>query len=138
MNYRGLVREYFRAEQEGDIEAVVALCAPEVVIRNAAQPPTYGLEGARQYVADFKARTDERRFTVLAMAGAGETVFAWWDAQLTFKAGTRFGPVQTKRPFTVQLQGVCRFKLNLENRVVELDVFHETTTAFRLAQEAAA
>ncbi|MGH8059797.1 MAG: hypothetical protein ACREOH_21590, partial [Candidatus Entotheonellia bacterium] len=67
----------------------------------------------------------------------GDVVFAWWDATLTFKTGVAFGPVITKRPFTVCWQGICRFKVNASGRFAELDVYHETSTPFRLAQAAA-
>ena len=137
MNYRKFIEEYFSAEERGDVEAVAAMCDEGVTIRNAAQPPQHGKDGAREYVSTFKDRTDERKFRVLAIAQDGDTVFAWWDASLTFKAGIAFGPIVTKRPFTVQLQGVCRFKMSASGRFDEIDVFHETTSPVHLAQEAA-
>lgn len=136
MDYRNIMLEYFRAEEAGEIEAVVDLCDENVVVRNAANPPQTGKEGAREYVTSFKNRTDERRFQVLAMAQNGNISFAWWEARLTFKAEIAFGPITTKRPFSVTLQGVCRFVFTPEDLIKELDVFHETTTAFKLAMEA--
>lgn len=138
MNARDLVNEYFDAEERGDVEAVVALCAENVIVRNAAQPPQRGKPGAREYVTSFRDRTSRRVFQVLAVAEGNGVVFAWWSAQLTFRAGVSFGPVTTRRPFDVELQGICRFRLNRNGKIEELDVFHETTTPFRLAQEAAA
>jgi hypothetical protein len=138
MDFRRLVNDYFAAEESGDVEAVVALCAPDVVIRNAAQPAEYGREGARQFASSFKARTEERRFKVLAVADEHDVCFAWWEGKITFKEGVAFGAVVAKRPFQITLQGVCRFKVDSHGLVEELDVFHETTSAVLRAQETAA
>ena len=50
MNSHSRIGAYFHAEERGDIEAVVALCAEDVIVRNAANPPQHGKEGARAYV----------------------------------------------------------------------------------------
>jgi ketosteroid isomerase-like protein len=136
MEFSNLIQRYFEAEEHGDIDSVVDLCAPDVVIRNAAQPAVFGKEGARRFASDFKERTDRRAFEILAVAENGDVGFAWWDAKLVFKAGIPFGPVTTKRPFTLALQGVCRFKIDGNGRFKELDVFHETTSGLLAAQEA--
>lgn len=137
MEYRKLLESYFAAEEAGDVEGVVNLCDPAVVIRNAAQPEQYGHGGARRFASDFQSRTEQRQFVLLAVAQEGEIVFAWGDATLTFRTGVAFGPVITKRPFTVRLEGICRFKVTAAGRFAELDVYHETSTPFRLAQAAA-
>jgi len=41
------VDAYFRAEERGDVEAVVAMCSDDVVVRNAANPPQHGKDGVR-------------------------------------------------------------------------------------------
>lgn len=137
MRHRVQVEAYFRAEEQGDVQRIVNLCSPEVVIRNAAQPPAIGKEGAARYVEDFKGRTSERSFTILAYAENEEVAFAWWDAAITFNAGVAFGPLTTQRPFSVALRGICRFRFDEGGLFTELDVCHETTTPTRLAQEAA-
>lgn len=137
MNNRILVEEYFLAEERGDVEAVVAMCDDQVIIRNAAQPSQSGKQGARDYVTSFRDRTSRRSFKVLAVAEEQDVVFSWWAAELTFRAGVQFGPLTTKRPFDIGLHGICRFKLNPLGRIVELDVFHETSTVFKNALEAA-
>ena len=136
MEFKSLVEKYFAAEERGDIDSVVDLCAPDVVIRNAAQPAVFGKDGARKFVSDFKARTERRNFEILAFAQNEDVCFAWWNAKLTFKPGVSFGPVTTKRSFTLNLQGVCRFKVDGIGKFKELDVFHETTSGLLAAQEA--
>lgn len=137
MDFNKLVSDYFAAEEQGDVEAVVALCSDDVVIRNAAQPPVYGKEGARKFASDFKARTDERRFKVLTVAINDDVCFAWWDGEITFKEGVAFGTVMSKRAFKVNLQGVCRFKVDAFGDIKELDVVHETSTPVLRARETA-
>lgn len=136
MEFKDLVEKYFSAETRGDVDSVVDLCAPDVVIKNAAQPAVFGKEGARKFVSDFKARTERRDFEVLAVAENEDVCFAWWNAELTFKAGVSFGPVTTRRPFILNLHGVCRFKVDANGKFKELDVFHETTSGLLAAQEA--
>ena len=136
MDFRNLIDKYFAAEEQGDIDSVVDLCAPDVVIRNAAQPAVFGKDGARKFASDFKSRTDCRAFEILAVAQNDDVCFAWWDAKLVFRAGVSFGPVTTKRPFKLTLQGVCRFKVDGNGKFKELDVFHETTSGLLAAQEA--
>lgn len=134
---RELVNQYFAAEEAGDIETVVALCHPEVLIRNAANSPQHGKEGARRFATDFKARTEQRRFEVLAVAQNGDVVFAWWRGAIRFHAGVRFGEIVTQRPFNLDIEGICRFKVTADNLIRELEVHHETTSARWLAEQAA-
>jgi len=133
---RDLAFRYFKAEEEGDVDVVVRMCDPRVVVRNAAQTPETGLDGVRRYVSDFQARTSARRFTVRSVAVRGDVIFAHWDALLTFRAGVKFGPVSTRRPFSLEISGACRFVVNEEGKLLEIDVHHETTTVLRLAREA--
>lgn len=137
MSIHDKVDAYFRAEERGDVETVVAMCSEDVVVRNAANPPQHGKDGARAYVTSFRDRTARRRFDVLTVAEHEGVVYARWKAALTFKAGVSFGPITTRRPFDLELRGICRFKLDTLGLFREIDVFHETTTAMRLAQHAA-
>jgi hypothetical protein len=133
---RKLVQTYFDAESAGNVEDVVALFCANPVIRNAANPPLSGPDAPRKFCEDFYARTQRREFRVLGVAEEGLEIYAWWEGTLTFKAGVRFGDITTSRPFSVTLRGVCRFELDAQNRkILELDVFHETTTAAMLARE---
>jgi ketosteroid isomerase-like protein len=137
MKPEDLIRSYFAAEEAGDVEAVVALCDPAVVVRNAAQPPVDGLDGVRRFVTDFRNRTSMRRFTLLAIAAQGDLAFAWWDAALTFVPGARFGDVTTQRAFDARVQGILRIVLK-QGRIRRLDIFHETTSTMIAARNAAA
>jgi ketosteroid isomerase-like protein len=138
MKHRQLVERYFTAEERGDVAAVVALCSEDVIVRNAAQPPQHGRQGVRDYVTSFRDRTSRRNFEIMEVVEENNIVYAWWHARLTFREGVSFGPVTTRRHFDLDVQGVCRFRLDENDEVQELDVFHETTSAFQLAQEAAA
>lgn len=133
---RDLVQAYFDAETRGDVDAVARLCAPDVVVRNAAQPPQHGLAGVREFVTSFSRRTSDRHFAILAIASEGPVVFAWWRAALTFNAGLAFGSVVTQRPFKVVLDGICRMKINESGNIIELDIVHETTSVMAGAVEA--
>jgi SnoaL-like domain len=113
------------------------MCSEDVVVRNAANPPQHGKSGVRAYVTSFRDRTARRRFNLLTVAEHAGTAYARWTAALTFRAGVSFGPATTLRPFDLELQGICRFKFDACGLFREVDVFHETTTAIRLAQEAA-
>lgn len=130
-----VVRTYFALEEIGDVEGVVELCHPNVVVVNAANPTQFGREGVRQYVQTFKDRTAQRKFTVGTFSIHNDNVMVWWDAKITFKAGIPFGPVISQKEFEAALKGVCRFKFNTDGQILELDVFHETTTALLLAQQ---
>jgi ketosteroid isomerase-like protein len=136
--FRSIVEQYFDAEERGDVEGVVDLCDDGAIVRNAAQPPQHGKTGVREYVSLFKSRTERRTFRLLAIAEEGSVVYAWWDADLVFKAGISFGPVVTNRPFQTRLQGVCRFKFAPSGLVEELDVVHETSSVARIASQNAA
>ena len=128
------VRDYFRAEEDGDVEAIVALFDSEAVIRNAAQPPVFGQEGARKFASDFRDRTEFRKFSIAATARQGSKVFASWRAQLCFKAGVAFGPaVRTAEPFEIELSGVCEFDFTERGNIHNLLVAHETTTTMQMA-----
>jgi len=129
-----VVRKYFEMEEIGDVEGVVDLCHSNVTVVNAANPIQFGKEGVRQYVTTFKDRTTQRKFSVGTISIHNDNVMVWWDAKITFKSGIAFGPVKSQKEFEANLKGVCRFKFNSEGQILELDIFHETTTALILAQ----
>lgn len=133
---RDLVRHYFAAETAGSVEGVTELFDSVQEIHNAANPPLVGPDAARRFCEDFYARTSDRQFKVLGVASNENMVFAWWEGTITFRAGAAFGDVKAKRPFSVTLRGVCRFDVHTINgKIRRLDVFHETTTAARVARE---
>jgi ketosteroid isomerase-like protein len=136
MDMENVIRQYFRAEEDGDVDAVAGLCAAEVVVRNAAQPPQHGIRGVREYVEVFRDRTSRRRFTLVSVAHATGVAYGSWEADLTFREGVHFGPAHTRRPFDLHLRGICRFKFDDEGKIVEIDVAHETSSAMNLALEA--
>jgi hypothetical protein len=136
-NLESQVLGYFRAEERGDAETIVGMCDEQVMIVNAAQPPVYGLDGARRFVQDFRNRTTQRLFEVRSLAVRGNSVFAEFLGTITFREGAQFGPaIRAQKAFTLELPGVCRFEFNETGKLVFLRVFHETTTAPRLAQAA--
>jgi SnoaL-like domain len=133
-NLESQVLSYFRAEECGDAETIVGMCDERVMIINAAQPPAYGLDGARRFVEDFRSRTTRRLFQVCSLAVRGTSAFAEFRCRITFREGAQFGPaVRAQKEFTVELQGVCRFEFNATGKLIFLRIFHETSTAFKLA-----
>ena len=89
----------------------------------------------RDYVSTFKSRTEQRTFKVEHIAQNNDVLFAWWDAKITFNEGISFGAITSAEPFTAELKGVCRFRINSQGLFTELDVFHETTTVVQLARQ---
>lgn len=134
-HYEAVISNYFACEEAGDVEGVVALCDPSVVVRNAAQPMAVGLAGVRSYVESFRDRTISRVFDVVSISTAPGLAYATWKADLVFRAGTAFGPVTSKTAFPLTLEGACRFVFNASGKLVEIDVYHETTSALKRAQE---
>jgi len=132
------VRDYFRAEEDGDVEGIVSMFDADAVIRNAAQPVVFGKEGARKIATDFRDRTEFREFKVVATARQGSKTFASWRGHLRFKAGVAFGPVRTAEPFEVELSGVCEFDFTPRGTIHSLLIAHETTTVMQMAMEHAA
>ncbi|MGB0064868.1 MAG: nuclear transport factor 2 family protein [Terracidiphilus sp.] len=130
------VRDYFRAEEVGDVEAIVSMFDADAVIRNAAQPPVFGKEGARKFVSDFRDRTEFRKFSIASIARQGSKIFASWRGHLRFKAGVVFGPgVCTAEPFEIELSGVCEFDFTEGGAIHSLLIAHETTTATQMAMK---
>ena len=139
MDLDGAVRTYFRAEEAGDVEAITAMFDADAVIRNAAQPPVFGKEGARRFASDFRERTEFRKFSVVATARQGSKIFASWLGHMRFKAGVTFGPtVRTREPFEVELSGVCEFDFTSTGTIHSLTVAHETTSTMLMALKHAA
>ena len=128
------VRDYFRAEEVGDVEAIVSMFDVNAVIRNAAQPPAFGKDGARRFASDFRDRTEFRKFSIATTAREGAKIFASWRGHLRFKAGIAFGPdVRTVEPFEVELSGVCEFDFTQRGAIHTLLIAHETTTVMQMA-----
>lgn len=130
-----VVKRYFELEEQGDVEGVVDLCSPTIVVVNAANPIQFGKEGVRQYVQTFKDRTTQRKFKVGTISIQNDNVMVWWEAKITFKAGIEFGAVKAMEEFDADLKGICRFRFTVDGLIAELDVFHETTSALILAQK---
>ena len=63
-------------------------------------------------------------------------MFAAWTAELTFRKGTRFGELALPFDVTVPLRGIDRFKLDDADRIVQLDIVHETSSVLRVIGEA--
>lgn len=133
--YEGVIRAYFKYEESGDVDGVVQLCDPAVIVRNAAQPLVLGHAGVRGYVESFRDRTESREFEIVSIGTGSGIAYAGWKAKLRFKAGIAFGPVTSKAPFDIALEGTCRFAFNATGKLVELDVYHETTSALKRAHD---
>ena len=127
------VRDYFRAEEAGDVEAIVSMFDADAVIRNAAQPPVFGKEGARKFATDFRDRTEFRKFSVVATARQGSKIFASWLGHMRFKAGVAFGPVHTAHGFEVEVSGICDFDFTEGGTIHSVTIAHETTTTMQMA-----
>jgi ketosteroid isomerase-like protein len=129
------IEQYFSLEEIGDVEGVVALCHPNIVVVNAANPAQHGLEGARSYVQTFKDRTISRAFKIKEIAVEKDNALVSWKAKIEFKKGISFGNIISGSNFSVDLFGICRFKMTVDGKFLEIDVFHETTTAMLAAQK---
>jgi hypothetical protein len=129
------VREYFKLEEEGEVEALVHLFSPYAVIINAANPVQFGPQGARNYIQAFKDRTHQRKFDIENISFYNDTIMVWWHAQIEFRSGVAFGDIISKKAFKAPLKGVCRFRFNSNGEIEELDVVHETSSVAILARQ---
>lgn len=133
-----IVEQYLDAEVQEDLAALRALFAENVVIRNAANPPDDQPGALERFAMSFWDRTETRSFTLEDVAVSGKKVFALVEATMRFKKGAPFGPVAAVAAFTITLPVAILFQLDANQKVTKLDIFHETTTAVRLAAGAAA
>lgn len=131
-----VLARWFDGLNAGEIDDLLALFAPSPFIRNAANPPMSGPMAARTLLMDFFERTRSRTFNLLDAAENDRQVFAAWTAELTFRKGARVGELALPFDVTVPLRGIDRFKLDDADRIVELDIVHETTSVPRVIGEA--
>lgn len=124
-----LAQAYLDAETDEDLPGLQSLFAAATTIRNAANPPDSGPGALERFASSFWERTERRRFHLVDAARDGDDVYALADAEITFRAGTTFGPITAEAPVDVNLVVALRFHLDAVGLVDELDVHHETTTA---------
>ena len=131
-----VVREYFRAQDQGDTDGVVKLFANDATVFNAGFPPVKGQEGVKGFCENLYSRTSARQFTVLAIFENGDAAVAEWEVRMSFRAGANVAGHVLATGFEVQLRGMNKFDFKPNSDLVScLRVFHETTSVGRLAKE---
>jgi steroid delta-isomerase-like uncharacterized protein len=69
-----IVRKFFEAFNAGDLDGVVALCAPNVVVHNSGAPDPLSLDGFTQLAGAFLAAFPGGEHTIEDMIGEGDRV----------------------------------------------------------------
>jgi ketosteroid isomerase-like protein len=133
-SHLNVVQAWFEGLNQTDLHGLLDLFTAETEIRNAANPPLIGIDAPQRLLEDFFARTQRREFKLLGVAEGDGSVFAHWEAELTFRAGAHVAGLTIKKPFTVTLRGVDRFAFEA-GKIKALDIIHETTSVARAARE---
>ncbi|MEY2591515.1 MAG: hypothetical protein QOJ67_3499 [Acidimicrobiaceae bacterium] len=133
-----LVRRYLRAEEIEELDELLDLFDPDASVRNAAVPFDDEPGAVERFARGFWDRTERRTFVLHDVAVTGKVVFARADATIRFRQGATFGPITAVDAFTITLPFALRFELNASGLIAHVDIFHETTTAARLAAGTAA
>lgn len=128
-----LVRRYLRAEELEQLDELLELFDPNASVRNAAVPLDDKPGAVERFARSFWDRTERRTFQLQDTAIIGDVMFARADATIRFRKGATFGPITAVDMFTITLPFALRFELNADGLISHVDIFHETTTAARLA-----
>lgn len=128
-----LVHRYLRAEEFEQLDELLALFDPDASVRNAAVPLDDQPGAVERFARDFWDRTKRRTFQLRDIAVNGDVVFARADATIRFREGATFGPITAVEAFTITLPFALLFELDAHGLISHVDIFHETTTAARLA-----
>lgn len=128
-----LVQSYLRAEELEQLNKLLALFDPNASVRNAAIPLDTEPGAVERFARSFWDRTEHRSFHLRDVAVTDNVVFARADATIRFRQGAAFGPITAADAFTIRLPFALRLELNGHGLIGHLDIFHETTTAARLA-----
>lgn len=83
------VRQFVDHWNSGDMEAMYAMCAPDVVWHNIPMEPIAGLEAMRAAVAGFMAQVESCEWEIHAIAANGSTVLTERTDAFLLKSGTR-------------------------------------------------
>ncbi|MER6714775.1 nuclear transport factor 2 family protein [Streptomyces sp. NPDC000877] len=128
-----IIDRYLVAEEQADLESISALFSENPRIKNAANPELTGPDALAVFCRGFWDRTERRAFEVIDISVQDNTIYAFVNSALSFRAGAAFGPVIACRPFEVTLPTALKFVVNENYKITDLLVCHETTTAARLA-----
>lgn len=133
-----LVEQYLEAEENERLPELLGLFDESVIVHNAANPVDAEPGAVERFARSFWDRTEDRSFVLDDVGISEDNVFALVEATLRFRKGSTFGAIIAAEAFTITLPVAIRFRVNTNNKVTELDIFHETTSAARLAAGAAA
>ncbi len=73
---KAVVRRFFEAFNAGDLDAIAALCAPNVVVHNSGAPDPLNLEGFMQLAGGFLAAFPTGKHSIEDIAAEGNKVIA--------------------------------------------------------------
>ncbi|MEU9272666.1 nuclear transport factor 2 family protein [Streptomyces sp. NPDC048251] len=128
-----IVDRYLVAEEQADFESISALFSENPRIKNAANPEITGSDALTRFCRGFWDRTERRDFEVIDISVQDNTVYAFVNSALRFRASAAFGPVIARGTFEVTLPTALKFVVNENHKIIDLLVCHETTTAAQLA-----
>ena len=115
MNKQDIVRGYFRAEQTGDVEPIIAACADDVIVREVRRSPARGKTDASAILTDFLKIARRREFDLHTIAQEENVVYAWW-----------LGDVEFRNRAVIYVSGITRFLFGDDGLIREIDIGHVT------------
>src|SRR3989338_4494955 len=138
MEHTAMIEKYFKARETSDEKIFFEIFDNDIEIYNVHFPMYKGRKGVKEYNNDFKKRISQCSFQVINIMEKEmdnkKIILAEWKASLTYRAGVLVGDSTVKKPFTFELRGVNRFDI-AQGKITCLRIYHETTTAARLAKE---
>jgi steroid delta-isomerase-like uncharacterized protein len=120
---KNLIRRAFEAQNQGDDDAVLQYCDPDIVFHEPSLPtPLRGHEAFRQLLAMYRGGFPDFRFTEEDMIAEGDKVAARWRIDLTHK-GEFLGIPPTGKQLTISSIDVFRI---VNGKIVEQWVLADT------------
>lgn len=127
---KSVVREYFDALGEQDVERAVACWKPGGTDHLHGLAELAAPDGIRAYFNELFAAFPDFRFEVIELTGSGEYAAGRWRTKATFNGSGRFQGIAPNGA-RVELEGCDMFRV-LDEKIVEN---HAYTNAMDLAQQ---
>lgn len=86
---RALAQRIIDATVADDAEAMLALYAPEIESREAANPPMIGLDAIREKFAGWRGMVTDSVFQPRSVLAEGHTIVIEWSGRVTLAASGR-------------------------------------------------
>jgi len=125
-----VVREYFDALAEQDLERALTAWKPGAIDRLHGIGDLIAPDGIRAYFSELFAAFPDWQFEVVDLVGSGELAAARWRVRATFTGPGRFQGIAPNGK-QVELEGCDMFRV-ADEKIVENNAY---TNALQLAQQ---